>query len=61
MHEIDILVSLASLAGERMFFDGDSSGGRQRRPSHGDVLRDHHGGADGVVRTATAALPSVTG
>ncbi|MEP7115513.1 MAG: ATPase, partial [Ilumatobacteraceae bacterium] len=27
MYEIDILVSLASLAGERMFFDGDSSAG----------------------------------
>jgi cell division protease FtsH len=27
MYEVDILVSLASLAGERMFFDGDSSAG----------------------------------
>lgn len=27
MYEIDILVSLASLAGERMFFEGDSSAG----------------------------------
>jgi cell division protease FtsH len=27
MYEVDILVSLASLAGEKMFFDGDSSAG----------------------------------
>jgi ATP-dependent Zn protease len=27
MYEMDIMVSLASLAGERMFFDGDSSAG----------------------------------
>jgi ATP-dependent Zn protease len=26
-YEVDIMISLASLAGERMFFDGDSSGG----------------------------------
>jgi ATP-dependent Zn protease len=38
-YETDILVSLASLAGERMFFDKDSSSGVS-----GDLESAHHGG-----------------
>ena len=50
--ESDILVSLASLAGERMFFDGDSSSGRVRRPRVGDPGGLVHGGllGDGLDR-----------
>ena len=37
--------SLASLAGERMFFDGDNSNRRGRRPPARDAGRDRDGGA----------------
>ena len=56
MYEIDILVSLASLAGERMFFEGDSSAWRQRRPAHRDVLRDDDG--ERAAAWATRSLSS---
>ena len=56
-YEADIMVSLASLAGERMFFDGDNSSGVSRRPRERDADRDAHGGLlghglDGRPRTA---------
>ncbi len=49
-YEADVMVALASLAGERMFFEqGDSSRG-VRRPRVGDHHRDVHGGVLGDGR-----------
>ena len=54
-YESDILVALASLAGERMFFDSDSSSGVSGDLDSGDHRRLLHGGVlghgqDGVLR-----------
>ena len=49
-YEADIMVSLASLVGERMFFDGDSSSGRVGRPAERVKDRAGHGGPVGDGR-----------
>ena len=49
-YEADIMVSLASLVGERMFFDGDSSSGVVRRPAERVTDRAGHGGPVGHGR-----------
>ena len=55
-YEIDVMTFLASLAGERLFFDGDNSAGvggdlQQRHPHrHGDAGLRGHGAHRGVAR-----------
>ena len=62
-YESDILVSLASLAGERMFFEEDSSSGRVERPAAGDDRSVPDGGllGDGIHRLVPGGQPDAPG
>ena len=66
-YEADIMVSLASLVGERMFFDGDSSSGRLGRPAerHHDLAGDGgpvgHGRPVRLVRRDQGAARRASG